>query len=262
MNAATANRGAVFPDAPAPAAQAAPLDYFEQINPPCPTICGRTLKPLSITRYKTLKRLKVGFVSDEPVEATARDLMIGVLVCSTTAAEFAEMLSGPSFEKDLDRWARKFHFLPPTYYEWPLVGKWLKRMFSAIEDEMSYEFLRQELIRFQEYIVANSRLPRYWDESQDDRISGAHWAHNLEVVLRSSVGWGKDEIDEAPLNQALWDYFKYMENQGAVRLMTPDEIVEADTPSTPEEKAAMTDWLTKLQLAADGKLNQEVAHGQ
>lgn len=254
MNAAPATSGAVLPPEPAPMNLPPAGDYFDLIHPVCPVICGRRLKPLSLTRYKSLKRLKVAFVSDEPVVATARDLMIGVLVCSSTAAEFAEMLASDSFEAELDRWATKFAFLPPKCFKWPLVGRWIERFISARVDEMSAAFLTSEMARFQDYIQSNSTPPRYWDESSDSRVSGAHWAHNVEVTLRAALHWTADEIDEKPLNQALWDYFKHMENQGLVRIMTAEEIVMADTPPTPQQTAEMDDWLAKLQAAMNGEL--------
>lgn len=254
MNAAPATSGAVLQPEPAPTNPSPPGDYFDLIHPACPVICGRRLKPLSLTRYKSLKRLKVAFVADEPSQATARDLMIGVLVCSSTAAEFAEMLASERFEADLDRWATKFAFLPPKCFRWPVIGRWIERFISARVDEMSAAFLLSEMTRFQDYIQQNSRAPRYWDESSDSRVSGSHWAHNVEVTLRSALHWTADEIDEKPLNQALWDYFKHMENQGLVRIMTAEEIVQADTPPTPEKTAEIDGWLAQLQSAANGEL--------
>ena len=54
--------------------------------------------------------------------------------------------------------------------------------------------------------------------------SVGHWSQGLEVVLRGELNWTGEEINEEPLSKAFADYFRWAENQGAVRLISPEEI--------------------------------------
>lgn len=226
------------------------MDYFEQIMPEMPVICGLALKPLSIGRYRRMRREKICFVADEPATATAGDLLKAVLICSMTCADYESFLAQPDFKKQLQSWASKAGFLPPRYVRWPIIGGWIVKLVGA---EVAQERAEREAVHlleqmrlFQAYIVAGSRAPAYWDETTDARSSAAHWSHSIESVLREKQGWTKQEVDEEPLTKALWDYFKSMESAGLVRLMTEAEQVELETPLTPEQAEESRVALEKL----------------
>lgn len=222
-------------------------DYFEQIQLAPTTVCGRRLQPLSIGRYRRLKRFGVAFVSDKEEEATARDLMIGVLICSLSADEFVQFVSSPKFEKQLQAWGRKSGFFPPKCFSWPLIGKWLYKACGREVDQADATLLLREIQSFQNYIKENSKSPRYLDENGEGKPSAAHWSQSIEVVLRSQVGWTKDEIETEPLNKAIWDFYKHMEQQGCITLMTAEDIYETDRPATEQEIAAENAWFESLK---------------
>lgn len=235
----------------------APLhrDYFERILPAPPIVCGRQLLPLSIGHYRLLNRFHCAFVSAEKVEATAGDLLIGVLVCSMRVEDFTAFAATPDFRKQLRRWASIFGFLPPRCFAWPIVGRLLEKGFGEITGDVDLRKILGEMEKFQAYITESQTAPRYWEETQNDRSSAAHWSQSIEATLREFQGWARAEINEEPLTKALWDYFKHCENQGLVRLMTDEEVAELDKPEDPEQTAAWLEYERLVTLAAAGKLD-------
>ena len=189
--------------------------YFSAALPEPYRILGLPLKPLSLGRYRLLKRFGCAFVSDVETKAGLDDLLLGVVVCSMRVDEFLERLQSGKLAKDVRRWARKV--CPLAWFGLiPIIGKLWRRghAFNVIE----------KMSLFKRYLDAGSEPPKYWDEGTNNRQSGAHWAHGVECVLRGELGWTEEEINEAPLTKAMADYFKFAEGQGLVRLMTDAEL--------------------------------------
>ena len=210
-------------------------DYFDQIFQVPPTICGCQLKCLSIGRYRMMARFRAAFVSDEERIATPGDLLISVLICSMSVEDFVQFASQPDFRKQMMKWGSKWGFFPPKCFSWPIIGKWLERFFGTHTAESDFEGIAKEINAFKQYIFDGSKSPDYWDESPSNKTSAAHWSQNIEVVLRGNLNWTQEEINEEPLGKALWDYFKFMENNGLVTLLTPEQAKENNTPLTKEE---------------------------
>lgn len=194
---------------------AMPLDSFEAAIPEPFRILGLRLKPLSLGRYRILNRFGCAFVADEKSGAGARDLVTGALICSMSCDEFLGVYGTRRFRKLLKAWYRKFC---PAWWHFIIPRRWRQRRNKRFAD-----LILEAIKLFQEYIDEGSRRPDYFIE-RENAVSGAHWSHSVEVALRSEVGWTKEEIDEAPLTKALNDYFKHAESQGAIRLMTAEEI--------------------------------------
>jgi hypothetical protein len=189
--------------------------YFSAAIPEPYRILGLKLKPLSLGRYRLMRRFDVAFVSEESVMAKVGDLILGVLICSMRCDEFLAFLDSNDFRRDIAKWMAKaspLAFLGCL----PWVGKWFARRngFDLIE----------KILLFKRYIEVHSEVPKYWDLDGSGTESGAHWSHGIEVVLRGELGWSKEEIDEAPLSKAIADYFKWCENKGFMKLMTPWEL--------------------------------------
>lgn len=209
------------------------LNYFSATVPDPYRILGLTLRPLSLGRYRLLRRFNVGFVSDGETSAKPEDLLLGVLICSMRVDEFLEWANSPTFASDVRRWSRSVSPLP-ILGKIPFIGRWWRERFAFD--------LFEKFTLFKKYIDEHSRIPMYWNESEsilDAESSGSHWSHNLEVSLRKEQNWTAEEINETPLSKAIADYFKLCESQGSIRLMDDDEIAEIERQR-------------KLQEVADG----------
>jgi hypothetical protein len=257
QNAATSTPLLEEPAAPQPAGDSGGYDYFSAVLPVTPTICGLRLRPLSVGRYRLMARFKVAFVSSTATTANAGDLLMGLLICSMGCDEFVEFAGSKNFSREVRRWGRRFGFLPPRCFGWPLVGKWIEKWLGASFAQSDARELTAKIHEFQKYIVDGSQPPPYFDESGGGRVSGAHWCHSIESVLRESQGWTKEEINEEPLSKALADYFKHMENEGIVQLMTEDQRKALETPMAAEKE---NEWVAFAKAVEDAKKNQGVGN--
>ena len=209
MSAATASSGAASPTAP---------DYFLKSIPEPVTLLGLRLRPLSLGRYRLLNRFNVAFAADGDATASVPDLLLGVLICSMRVDEFLAFVDRPEFNREMRRWSRRL-FPHVWICALPWIGKWWRRTrgFNAIE----------KMSAFQTYIADAQRLPRYTMKENSPRTNSSHWAHNMEICLRSELGWSGEEINEAPLSKALADYFAYAESNGLVSLLTDEDMIAA-----------------------------------
>ena len=170
-------------------------DYFTATMPEPWQILGLRLQPFPLGHYKLLKRHGCAFVSDTEQSATRADLLLGVLCCSMPVEEFEQFIEQPDFQEQIKSWGNT-------------IG-----LFD----------LNSRAEMFKQYIEQQSQVPKYWEEKEGG-VSGAHWAHCLEVTLRAELGWTAQDLNTQPLSKAFADYFKHAENQGMVKLMTPEEI--------------------------------------
>jgi hypothetical protein len=188
------------------------FDFSASIPEPV-RILGLALLPLSLGRYRLLKRLGCAFVSDPPLpvpkepvaqmEFLLGHLLIGALICSMRCAEGLEFLESPKAARELKRW-----------------GKRIRR--EARRDR--YFSIYDKAGLFRQYLDVAHEVPWYWNLEDTGPASGADWTVTLENMLRSDLGYTREEIEEAPLKKALEDAYKRMERMGAIQLMTPAEI--------------------------------------
>ena len=240
MNAAfAATSGAVIQEnlASQPKSQPSGWDYFEQVLPTAPIICGRPLKPLSIGRYRRMKRQNVAFVADdaENVEKSALvgDLLKAVLICSMTCEDYDAFLEQPEAARQIKRWAQQQGFLPERYYDWPIVGKWFAKYVVGekvkhLRDERAANYLLGQVDLFQDYIASAQRIPNYSTKQNNPSRHTLHWSNSIELHLRSEQGWATHEIDESPLSKALTDYFGFAESNGMISIHTDKDLETAD----------------------------------
>lgn len=176
---------------------------FNQAIPEPYRIFGLRLLPLSLGRYRILNRFDCSFVSEGESKATFEDLILGVLVCSMTVADFMELLDDrDKFAAELKRW-----------------GQHIRKEIRA--DPHFNLFAKFGL--FRKYIQDANQVPKFWNEHEMQSESTAHWSHAVEIALRSQVGYTSEEIDEAPLAKALADYFQWAQGEGLIRIMTDEE---------------------------------------
>jgi hypothetical protein len=214
-------------------------DYFEQIMPTPPIVCGKQLKVLSIGRYRLMARLRVAFVAETVRAAMAGDLLMGVIICSMRCDEFVELLSRPDFKEQIQKWGRRIGFFPPKILSWPLVGKWLSKNIGSTIEGADADYLLGQTELFKKYIAdgAPDLSKKFWNEPQEEQLDGSHWSQSVEAVMREYQSWTKGEIDEEPLTKALWDFYKHLEMRGLGRFLSPDEQKDLAVEMTAEQVA-------------------------
>jgi hypothetical protein len=260
MNAAqAANSGAAFLETPAPETQShrSPRwDYFAQILPAAPVVCGLQLKPLSIGRYRRMRRLNIAFVADDAAEKPATelvgDLLKGVLVCSMTCAEFDQFIEQSDAEKEIRKWGQRQGLLRERYHDWPIIGKWFVKYIvteriQQMRDERAANHLVEQVGIFRDYIADAQRIPNYTTKENSPQRNTIHWSNSIELHLRSEQNWTTQEINEEPLSKALADYFGYAESMGRIRINTDADIEQAEANSKALE--AMLGELEKQKTA-------------
>jgi len=178
-----------------------PSDYFSAAVPEPYRILGLRLLPLSLGRYRLMRRFGVAFVLDGEEKAGIQDLLLGVLICSMRCDEFLPFLKTKDFTRKLRRWGRRF-----------------KHGFNYVE----------KILLFKRYVEVHSEVPRFWEAEDGCGESGAHWSQGIEVILRGELGWTREEINEEPLSKAIADYFKWCENKGIVELMDADQLAQVE----------------------------------
>lgn len=177
---------------------------FSAAFPEPQTILGLRLLPLSLGRYRLLKRFECPFVDDEKkeigIKELNKELFFSLVICALPCDEFCQLLNTGKLRKELKRWGKKLE---------KIVNK---KGFSILES----------FAAFRRYLDDGSSVPWIVLSKQDNsETSMVHWSSSIEVTLRSKVGWTQKEIDENPLTKALADFFKYMESEGMVKLYDP-----------------------------------------
>lgn len=204
-------------------------DYFRSAYPEPWQLLGVSLRPFSLGHYLKLHRLGNAFVSDDVETATLGDLILGVVACS--------MRSHPDPDKD-EFWQWLNRKEPTTKAE-RIAWGWRKLLCRVLKKQMPtpaeldvHNWGRKigvfdvsaKAQQFADYIAKHSECPRFWEEQASDKKSGAHWAHAVIHALTSKCGYTQEEAYNVCAAKALADYFKHAENEGAIRLMTPQEI--------------------------------------
>lgn len=207
----------------------AAFDPFRAAFPDPYRILGLSLLPLSLGRYRLLKRFGCAFVAEGVARAEAGDLLLGVVICSMRCQGFLDFLEAKNFRRQISRWGRRVSPFPWIGYL-PWIGK-------AWRDRYSFNLL-EKLNLFKRYIEEAQTVPNYISTSAGDRQSKSHWSDNVEIVLRSELGWTREEIEEAPLSKALNDYFNHAERQGLVVILTDDDLQAAEANAAALERAA------------------------
>lgn len=204
-------------------------DYFEQAIPQPYRILGLPLRPLSLGRYRLMKRFDVAFVADGEAKMEEYDLLMGLFICSMRCDEFIRIANEGRICAEVRKWSRRI--MP---HPWIGFIPWIAPRWRTKND---YNVLTA-INLFKQYLAEAQVVPSYWDERPERGPSGSHWSQSMEVLLRSEVGWTTEEINEAPLSKAISDFFKLLESKGEIRIMTEDEINAK--PLTEEQTGALS----------------------
>lgn len=199
---------------------------FKSAIPEPYQILGLRLLPLSLGRYRLLRRFDCAFVSEESTTAQMGDLILGVLICSMRCEQFLSFYESKHFAREVRRWSERIGANPP----WFLRGKWGRILSSTFigrhwRKHHSFNFV-EKMQLFKNFITEAQAVPEYHPTNPSASRSSAHWSTSVEIVLRSELVWSLEEINEAPLTKALSDYFKHLEFQGAVTIFTEEDLEE------------------------------------
>ena len=181
---------------------------FNAALPEPHTILGLRLRPLSLGRYRMLKRFGSPFVEEEEktfqpedLKKLTQELFFALLVCGLTVAELKLLLENP---KKLEREAQRF-------------GKCAEKIIKRTKDFSIVPCLES----FKRYLGEATAMP--WHAvpvGKDGGESVSHWSHAMEVTLRSRAGWTAQEVEEEPFQKAMADFFKLLESEGVVNLIS------------------------------------------
>lgn len=203
---------------------------FNAAFPPQFTILGVKLLPLSLGRYRLLKYAEVAFVAEGEASATMEDLIAGIAICGMRCDEFKELMASGKLERALKKWGQ--------------------RLAKQIRREKGFN-LFAKIALFNRYIQDGQKLP--WvalpvqsGSTLPPDVSATHWSSSVEVVLRGQLNWTLAEIEEEPLTKALADYFKFMENEGHMRLIPHEQHA-----AMVQEGAENADALAKILAAQE-----------
>ena len=196
---------------------------FTAALPEPQTILGLRLLPLSLGRYRLLKRFDSPFVDEaernvSPEELT-RELFFALLVCGLPVSEFKTLLMQP---KRMTKEARRFGKIARKYTK--------QKGFSVLP---CFE-------QFKKYCSQATAMP--WHPLPNSHRGNApesvsHWSHSMEVCLRSNAGWSAQEIDEEPMAKAMTDFFKIIESEGSVRLISHEDYAKMTEVADKNAKA-------------------------
>ena len=195
--------------------------YFNASYPEPWVILGIRLRPFSFGHYLKLRQFDNAFVAEDSRNATLGDLLLGVAVCS--------MSSDPDPSRD-EFWCwitepAKFHWMAWLMGKKPLapserdILKWGKTCKTDVD-------LAEKCKMFQNYLEEHSKSPSYWILKEGGgKNSGAHWSHAIIHSLCARSGYTQQQAYNVPMSKALMDFYRSAEEEGVVRLMTEEEVV-------------------------------------
>lgn len=182
-------------------------NYTKALIPEPYIILGVPLRPLCLGHIFLMQRFGCKFSSEDPdTMGGIDDLILGISICSRTYEGFLEFIDN---EKEFKSWTKK----------------WGKAIKQQIKKEKHYDlFFKFSL--FKEYLKHGIIIPKYWELETGEKTeeSGTHWTHSVLNVLTSELGYSQSEALNVPVARALQDYFRYLEKNGAITLMTDDEL--------------------------------------
>ena len=204
-----------------------PVEEFVSAIPEPYHVLGLRLLPLSIGRYRRLARHKIAFVSPEKKNAEIGDLILGVLICSMRCDEFDRIVLTPEFPKAVKRWGRRVMPAPfMSHFKW-LYPFWNASSFGRRWRSKHDINILEKFRLFSDYINDAQKMPRFYAKNASTKTATAHWADNVEMILRSELGWNAEEINEQPLSKALADYVNWACQNDLVDLITDEDLITA-----------------------------------
>lgn len=162
------------------------------------------MRQFSIGHYLLMKKYDCAYVSDELVDPTPEDLILGLAICAREFDDFLNFIE----DKSCVKW----------------IKKWGKYVNKEVNDNPRY--LVQKHKEFVDYLNNGMRIPKYWMlQKEDDGIrKPGRLIEHMITTLQGELGYTRQEVLNCSFNQAIYDYFLYLESKGVIELMTDDEL--------------------------------------
>jgi hypothetical protein len=186
------------------------------------TIFGITLKSLSLGHIFLMQRFGCAFSSENPdTMGGIDDLILGISICSRTFDEFVSFIGD---EKEFKRWTK----------QWGLAIR------KQIKKTKNFE-LFSKFSLFKEYLKSGIVKVNFWEleESDVSEQSGTHWTHSVLNVLTSELGYTQSEALNVPVARALQDYYRYLEKNGAITIMSDEDMEASENAKKNQEKVGV-----------------------
>ena len=170
---------------------------------------GVQLRPLSLGHLLLMKRHQCAFAEEkESTPLNMMDIFIAVAICCRKYQEFIDW-----YNNDKER------------------NAWLEQWFKYVRKQASKKNfnLFNKISLFNMYRKEGIEIPLYFEENEEQdagKESGAHWIQNIVSTLVTEGRYNDEEIYDVPISKALSEYFKILENKGAITFM-PDWQIEA-----------------------------------
>lgn len=169
-------------------------------------ILGLRLRPFSLGHYLLLQRFGCACLNEPepgapPAVIPRADLILGVLICSMRHQEFLQFIEQKNFTREVRRWGQRAGLFE----------------------------LQPKSDLFRQYLAASLTEPDYIPLRPGDDTGD--WAQSLKLTLVTRLNHSEAEALDMPLSQALADYFKLAENEGLLRLLTPEDRAMAEANS-------------------------------
>lgn len=181
--------------------------YAKAAIPEPHTILGQRLRPFSLGHYLILSRFDSPFLAENGAAIDRNDLIFAVMVCAMDYQEFFDFMQSPKHEEKIRAWGNA-------------VG-----LFDV----------EAKIMAFHAYLLSGMKAPKFWDEGEGKpKPSGTHWSQSMILTLTGKLGYTHREVLNCPLTKAISDYLRHHEEQGAVRIMTDEEIALVESIKSQE----------------------------
>src|ERR1035441_3336272 len=194
-------------------------NYTTAMVPVPYTIFRITLKSLSLGHIFLMQRFGCAFSSENPdTMGGIDDLILGISICSRTFDEFVSFIGD---EKEFKRWTK----------QWGLAIR------EQIKKTKNFD-LFSKFSLFKEYLKSGIVKVNFWEleESDVSEQSGTHWTHSVLNVLTSELGYTQSEALNVPVARALQDYYRYLEKNGAITIMSDEDMEASENAKKNQEK--------------------------
>lgn len=188
-----------------------PSDYLGAVIPLPVRVIGTRLKPFSLGHYMLLERSGCAFVCGGI--PTIGDLLLGIVVCSSTYEEALEKLDSHKAK------------LQSTLLGWRV--------------RLSGVSLFDSIVCFRNYITEGMNPPSFWEKENDSRkIIDVPLPLLVKVYLQKHLGYSDSEAMNKPFGAALHEYGISL-NLDGIRELVGENAALATEPLTEEEKAEL-----------------------